>query len=98
MVGVGSVGTDAWILLLLDGLGEPLFLQVKEAEASVLERFTRRSPFANHGERVVAGQRLMQAASDIFLGWERFAWHGRPTRLLRPPAARLEGVGRRRPA
>ncbi len=78
VVGVGSVGTDAWILLLLDGLGEPLFLQVKEAEASVLERFTRRSPFQNHGKRVVAGQRLMQEASDILLGWERFAWDGRP--------------------
>ena len=54
------------------------FLQVKEAEASVLERFTRPSPFEQHGQRVVAGQRLMQAASDIFLGWERFAWDGRP--------------------
>ena len=56
--------------------GSPLFLQVKQAEASVLERFTAPSAFANHGERVVAGQRLMQAASDIFLGWERFEWQG----------------------
>ena len=76
VVGVGSVGTEAWILLLLDDQDSPLFLQVKEAEASVLEEFTSPSEFSNHGQRVVAGQRLMQAASDIFLGWERFAWQG----------------------
>jgi uncharacterized protein (DUF2252 family) len=76
VVGVGSVGTEAWIVLLVDGRGAPLFLQVKEAERSVLEQFTIESEFANHGQRVVAGQHLMQAASDIFLGWERFAWHG----------------------
>jgi uncharacterized protein (DUF2252 family) len=76
VVGVGSVGTQAWILLFLDDQDLPLFLQVKEAEASVLEEFTSRSEFSNHGQRVVAGQRLMQAASDIFLGWERFAWQG----------------------
>jgi uncharacterized protein (DUF2252 family) len=76
VVGVGSVGTQAWILLFLDDQGLPLFLQVKEAEASVLEEFTSKSEFSNHGQRVVAGQRLMQAASDIFLGWERFAWQG----------------------
>jgi hypothetical protein len=51
-------------------------LQVKQAEASVLERFTSGSEFSHHGQRVVAGQRLMQAASDIFLGWERFGWDG----------------------
>ncbi len=70
VVGVGSVGTRAWIALMLglDG-GDPLFLQLKEAEASVLEGFVAPSEFANHGERVVAGQRLMQASSDIFLGW-----------------------------
>jgi uncharacterized protein (DUF2252 family) len=70
VVGVGSVGTRAWIALLLgrDG-GDPLFLQMKEAEASVLEEHVARSEFHNHGERVVAGQRLMQAYSDIFLGW-----------------------------
>ena len=51
--------------------GDPLFLQVKEAQPSVLEPFIGPSEYANHGERVVAGQRLMQAASDIFLGWER---------------------------
>jgi uncharacterized protein (DUF2252 family) len=77
VVGVGSVGTDAWIALLLSLEDEsPLFLQVKEAQASVLERFTAKSTFSNHGERVVRGQRLMQAASDIFLGWLTFAWDG----------------------
>ncbi|HEX3562568.1 MAG TPA: DUF2252 domain-containing protein [Solirubrobacterales bacterium] len=78
VVGVGSVGTDAWIALFLDRERiTPLFLQVKEAEASVLERFTTKSVFSNHGHRVVAGQRLMQAASDIFLGWDRVDWAGR---------------------
>jgi uncharacterized protein (DUF2252 family) len=70
VVGVGSVGTRAWIALLLGRDGrDPLFLQMKEAEASVLEGFLGPSEFDNHGERVVAGQRLMQASSDIFLGW-----------------------------
>ena len=72
VVGVGSVGTRAWILLLLGRDGQdPLFLQAKEAQESVLERFVGRSRYPNHGQRVVAGQRLMQAASDIFLGWQR---------------------------
>jgi uncharacterized protein (DUF2252 family) len=72
VVGVGSVGTRAWIALLLGADGrDPLFLQVKEAEASVLEEHLGPSEFANHGQRVVTGQRLMQAASDIFLGWLR---------------------------
>ena len=70
VVGVGSVGTRAWIALLLGRDGQdPLFLQMKEAEASVLEDFLGPSEFSNHGERVVTGQRLMQATSDIFLGW-----------------------------
>jgi uncharacterized protein (DUF2252 family) len=70
VVGVGSVGTRAWIALMLGRDGQdPLFLQMKEAEASVLEEFLGESEFENHGERVVAGQRLMQATSDIFLGW-----------------------------
>jgi uncharacterized protein (DUF2252 family) len=70
VVGVGSVGTRAWIALLLGRDNtDPLFLQIKEAEASVLEPFLGPSEFSNHGERVVTGQRLMQAASDIFLGW-----------------------------
>ena len=70
VVGVGSVGTRAWIALLLGRDGQdPLFLQMKEAEASVLEESLGPSEFSNHGERVVTGQRLMQATSDIFLGW-----------------------------
>jgi len=70
VVGVGSVGTRAYIALLLGRDGQdPLFLQMKEAEASVLEEFLGPSEFSNHGERVVVGQRLMQAVSDIFLGW-----------------------------
>jgi uncharacterized protein (DUF2252 family) len=70
VVGVGSVGTRAWIALFLGRDGtDPLFLQVKEAEPSVLEEFLGPSEFSNHGQRVVTGQRLMQATSDIFLGW-----------------------------
>jgi uncharacterized protein (DUF2252 family) len=70
VVGVGSVGTRAWIALMLGRDGQdPLFLQLKEAEASVFEEFLGPSEFANHGQRVVTGQRLMQASSDIFLGW-----------------------------
>src|SRR5579863_8768646 len=72
VVGVGSVGTRCWIVLMLGrDVSDPLFLQVKEAERSVLEDFAGTSEYANHGQRVVAGQRLMQAASDIFLGWQR---------------------------
>ena len=71
-VGVGSVGTRCWIVLLLGRHDtDPLFLQVKEAEESVLSRFAGASKYANQGQRVVAGQRLMQASSDIFLGWQR---------------------------
>ena len=76
VVGVGSVGTEAWILLFLDEHGSPLFLQVKEADVSVLERFTSESKYSNHGERVVAGQHLMQTTSDILLGWERSDFTG----------------------
>jgi len=72
VVGVGSVGTRAWILLMDAGDGaEPLFLQAKEAQPSVLAEHCGRSQYANQGERVVAGQHLMQAESDIFLGWTR---------------------------
>jgi uncharacterized protein (DUF2252 family) len=70
VVGVGSVGTRAWVVLLTGADdGDPLFLQAKEAEASVLEPYAGASRYKNHGRRVVEGQRLMQAASDIFLGW-----------------------------
>ncbi len=70
VVGVGSVGTRAWIALLLGhDQSDPLFLQMKEAGSSVLEPFAGASSFRNHGHRVVAGQRLMQAAGDVLLGW-----------------------------
>jgi uncharacterized protein (DUF2252 family) len=72
VVGVGSVGTRAWIMLLeADDGQEPLFLQAKEAQESVLAEYAGPSQYTNQGERVVAGQHLMQAASDIFLGWQR---------------------------
>ena len=69
VVGVGSVGTACFVLLFTAGEGDPLFLQVKEARASVLERYAGASVFPNHGQRVVDGYRRMQPASDIFLGW-----------------------------
>lgn len=75
VVGVGSVGTRCYILLFAGNQDDHLFLQVKEARPSVLEGLAGPSPFANNGERVVEGQRLMQSASDIFLGWCRTA-HG----------------------
>lgn len=72
VVGVGSVGTRCWIALMLGrDDADPLFLQLKQATASVLEPYVGRSTFANSGQRVVEGQRLMQTASDIFLGWDR---------------------------
>ncbi|OLL20062.1 MULTISPECIES: DUF2252 domain-containing protein [unclassified Rhodococcus (in: high G+C Gram-positive bacteria)] len=72
VVGVGSVGTRAWIFLLRGtGDDDPLFLQAKEAQRSVLSYYVDGPTFANEGERVVNGQRLMQAASDIFLGWQQ---------------------------
>jgi hypothetical protein len=72
VVGVGSVGTRAWIALFLGADEEdPLFLQIKEAQRSVIEQFVGRSQYPNSGQRVVAGQRVMQATSDIFLGWDR---------------------------
>jgi uncharacterized protein (DUF2252 family) len=72
VVGVGSVGTRAWILLM-EGVDheDPIILQAKEAQSSVLEEYAGRSLYANQGQRVVSGQRLMQASSDIFLGWQR---------------------------
>jgi uncharacterized protein (DUF2252 family) len=71
VVGVGSVGTLCMVLLLTAGDGDPLFLQIKEARASVLEPYAGASAFPNHGQRVVNGYRLMQPASDMFLGWSR---------------------------
>jgi uncharacterized protein (DUF2252 family) len=69
VVGVGSVGTVCAVALFLAADNDPLFLQIKEARASVLEPYAGKSVHANHGQRVVAGQRLMQSASDVFLGW-----------------------------
>ena len=71
VVGVGSVGTLCGVVLFLAGDDDPVFLQLKEAKASVLEPYAGKSVHENHGQRVVAGQRLMQSASDIFLGWLR---------------------------
>jgi uncharacterized protein (DUF2252 family) len=84
VVGVGSVGTDdALVLLMGDTDSDPLFLQVKEAMASVLEPFAGASPYPNHGRRVVAGQRLTQSASDLFLGWTRLGQRDYYVRQLR---------------
>jgi uncharacterized protein (DUF2252 family) len=77
VVGVGSVGTSCWVALLTASQGDPLFLQIKQANASVLEPYAGKSVYKNHGERVVAGQRLMQTASDIFLGWSLATLHNR---------------------
>ena len=72
VVGVGSVGTRAWVVLMVGSDGQsPLLLQAKEAQRSVLAEFAGESHYANEGERVVAGQHLMQASSDIFLGWDQ---------------------------
>lgn len=69
VVGVGSVGTRCSVALFMASDDDPLFLQIKEAKASVLEPYAGKSQYANHGQRVVVGQRLMQSASDLFLGW-----------------------------
>jgi uncharacterized protein (DUF2252 family) len=71
VVGVGSVGTRCWIALFMSSANEPLFLQIKQASQSVLEPYAGKSAYENNGQRVVVGQRLMQGASDIFLGWTR---------------------------
>ena len=96
VVGVGSVGTEAMMVLLMgDREDDPLFLQIKEASTSVLAPYAGASEYEHQGERVVHGQRLTQAASDAFLGW--FTGTGeRPARVLCPPAARQEGLGRGR--
>jgi uncharacterized protein (DUF2252 family) len=83
IVGVGSVGTRCFVALLQSKAGDALVLQLKEAQASVLESYLPRSVFANHGQRVVNGQRLMQAASDVFLGWVQFEGRDYYVRQLR---------------
>jgi uncharacterized protein (DUF2252 family) len=76
VVGVGSVGTRCWVLLFMAGEGDPLFLQVKEARRSVLEAYAGASVFPNSGQRIVNGYRLMQPASDMFLGWTQGTLEG----------------------
>ena len=90
VVGVGSVGTTCLIALFMAADDDPLFLQIKEAKASVLEPYAGKSLHGNHGQRVIAGQRLMQSASDIFLGWSQGK---RGHHLLRAAIARYETVG-----
>ena len=98
VVGVGSVGARTWILLFVGrDDSDPLFLQFKEAQPSVLEPFLGRSEFDQHGQRVVEGQRMMQAAADILLGWERIITiDGEQQGLLHPAALGREGVARGR--
>jgi len=93
VVGVGSVGTFCAIGLLTAGDGTPLLLQIKEAQESVLAPFAGASKYSNHGERVVVGQRMMQAASDIFLGWTREPIDGRHFYIRRLKDARLADIG-----
>ena len=96
VVGVGSVGTEALMILLMGDLGDdPLFLQFKQANPSVLAPYAGDSEYSHQGERVVHGQRLMQAASDTFLGWVT-GTGDEAARVLRPPAARHEGLSRSR--
>jgi len=84
VVGIGSVGTRCFVVLLDSSHhDDPLLLQVKEAQESVLEPYLSQSPYRNHGHRVVCGQRLMQAASDIFLGWASLGEHNCYFRILR---------------
>jgi hypothetical protein len=88
VVGVGSVGTRCAIVLALGGAegDDPLFIQMKEASASVLEQYVGASPYPHHGQRVVIGQRMMQAQSDIFLGWSTFDgrhYYGRQLRDMK---------------
>src|SRR5262245_42489000 len=83
VVGIGSVGTQCWVLLYMAGEADPLFLQVKEARASVLEAFAGASAFPDHGHRVVDGYRRIQPASDLFLGWTKTSKHHYFVRQLR---------------
>jgi uncharacterized protein (DUF2252 family) len=93
VVGVGSVGTFCAIGLLTAGDGSPLLLQIKEAQQSVLAPFAGPSNYANHGERVVVGQRMMQAATDVFLGWTREPIDGRYFYIRRLKDSRLADIG-----
>jgi uncharacterized protein (DUF2252 family) len=95
VVGVGSVGTFCAIALLTAGDGSPLLLQIKEAHESVLASFAGASKYANHGERVIVGQRMMQAATDMFLGWTREPIDGRHFYVRRLKDSRLADIGAR---
>jgi uncharacterized protein (DUF2252 family) len=95
VVGVGSVGTFCAIGLLTAGDGSPLLLQIKEAQESALAPFAGASKYANHGERVVVGQRMMQAATDMFLGWTREPIDGRHFYVRRLKDSRLANIGTR---
>ena len=92
-VGVGSVGTFCAIGLFVSDDGSPLLLQIKEAQASVLAPFAGASDYANHGQRVVVGQRMMQAAPDVFLGWTQTPVDGRHFYVRRLKDARLGDIG-----
>jgi uncharacterized protein (DUF2252 family) len=92
-VGVGSVGTFCAIGLLTAGDGSPLLLQIKEAQESVLAPYAGASEYPNHGERVVVGQRMMQAATDVFLGWTRAPIDGRCFYIRRLKDSRLANIG-----
>jgi uncharacterized protein (DUF2252 family) len=92
-VGVGSVGTFCAIGLFVADDGSPLLLQIKEAQASVLAPFAGASDYTNHGQRVVVGQRMMQATPDVFLGWTESPVNGRHFYVRRLKDSRLAGIG-----
>ena len=94
-VGVGSVGTFCAIGLFVSDDGAPLLLQIKEAQQSVLEAFAGATAYLNHGERVIVGERMMQAATDIFLGWTRNPVNGRYFYVRRLKDSRLANIGTR---
>ena len=94
-VGVGSVGTFCAIGLFVADDGAPLLLQIKEAQASVLAPFAGASDYANHGQRVVVGQRMMQATADVFLGWTQKPVDERHFYVRRLKDARLANIGTR---
>ena len=95
IVGVGSVGTYCAIALFVSDGGAPLLLQIKEAQESVLAPFAGASSYADHGERVVVGQRMLQAATDVFLGWTRVPLDGRFFYIRRLKDSKLANIGAR---